>query len=162
MGRNVSNGKAAKRSAKARPGRPTKYTPARVRKICRAIADGMPIEFAAAEAGISASTFHEWQKAFPEFSESIETAKASGVHTMLRRMHRWSRHSYKATAWYLEHVHPQHFARNRIEHEHRGEVTVKSEMDLSKLSTDELRTYRDILRKGRAAEAQPTLHERRF
>lgn len=139
------------RAAKPKPvGRPTKYTPARVRKITRAIADGMPSKFAAAEAGISVDTFCTWKNLYPEFSEAVQRAEARGIHSRLRAILRSAKRGHKAAAWWLEHVHPEHFAKSRVEHSHvhSGEVAVK--MDLKKLTTEELRMYREILLKAQA------------
>lgn len=48
-------------------GRPTKYSFAVARKICKAVARGSTREAAAALAGIAPSTLHEWRNQFSEF-----------------------------------------------------------------------------------------------
>lgn len=100
-------------------GRPSKYTPKVVKVICAAIADGVPFKFAAALGGISQDTFCEWQRRFSEFSEAIERATARGVLARLEIIKAAAEGGdVKAAQWYLEHIFPEHFARNRIELKH--------------------------------------------
>ena len=65
-------------------GRPTKYTPATVRRICEAVALGVPNKHAAALAGISEETFCKWQREKIQFSESIQRAIAKGIEARLK------------------------------------------------------------------------------
>lgn len=58
-------------------GRRPKYTPERVAKICKAIADGETIARAAEIGGITVATFCEWQNTKTEFSEQVKKAKAA-------------------------------------------------------------------------------------
>ena len=111
-------------AAPRRPsGRPTKYTPETVQTISDAVADGMPFKFAAALGGISFETFCQWQRRFPEFSEAIQQALAKGVQKRLELIKAASdKGDVKAAQWWLEHVLPEHFARNRIELQHAGQV----------------------------------------
>mgnify|MGYP003347556616 CR=1 FL=1 len=55
-------------------GRPTKYTPERVKRILDAIRIGAHYVDAARAAGIHVDTFIEWRKTYPEFSEAVEEA----------------------------------------------------------------------------------------
>ena len=97
-------------------GRPTKYGPMTVSKICDAVADGLPKKYAAALGGISVDTFCEWQNRFPEFSEAVEKATASGILARLRIIKTaGEKGDVRAAQWWLEHVIPEFFARNRIE-----------------------------------------------
>lgn len=65
-------------------GRPTKYTPATVAKITRALKDGCTKEAAAACGGIGYSTLNEWEKEFPEFSEALTRAEGEAEAQMAR------------------------------------------------------------------------------
>lgn len=58
-------------------GRKAKYTPERVKKICKAIENGETNATACKIAGIHQSTFCEWQNTKPEFSEAIKRAKSA-------------------------------------------------------------------------------------
>lgn len=59
-----------------RTGRKPIYTPERVAKICKAIAEGETNATAAKIAGISTSTFCEWQNSKPDFLEAVKKAKS--------------------------------------------------------------------------------------
>jgi hypothetical protein len=113
-----------------RPGRPTKYCPEVVKIICEAISDGVPHKHAASLAGISVDTFCEWKKRFPEFSEAVQEAIASGIHQRLKLVKGAAEcGDVKAAQWWLEHVVPEHFARNRIEHAGQVGLSVEPKMD---------------------------------
>jgi len=104
-------------------GRPTKRTPATMRKICRGIADGLPNKYAAAAAGISYETFCKWQAEFPDFAGAVQQAVASGIRKRLAQIKRaGDEGDWKASAWWLEHVVPEHFALTRIQLEHIGQI----------------------------------------
>jgi hypothetical protein len=123
---------------KERGGRPTKYSPAVVRVICGAVADGTPFRFAAALGGISVGTFYEWQKQIPEFSAAIQRALARGVHERLKLVKAAAKKGdVRAAMWWLEHVLPEDFARNRIEH--AGQVGVSVKPKPSEISIERLR-----------------------
>jgi hypothetical protein len=107
----------------ARTGRRTKRTPFVTRKICRAIAAGLPFKLAAAAAGITGGTFDKWRNDFPEFNEAVETAIAAGIKSRLNRIQKAADEGdWKAAAWWLEHVCPEHFARSRVDVAHIGKV----------------------------------------
>lgn len=106
-----------------RRGRRTKYTPEVAARICEAVADGLPYKFAAALGGVSHETLCQWQRRFPEFAEAIQGAVAKGVLERLRLIKAAAeKGDVKAAQWWLEHVFPENFARNRIEHEHTGRI----------------------------------------
>ena len=107
----------------ARTGRKTKRTPFVERKICRAIADGLPFGLAAAHGGIKGVTLNMWRRKFPQFNEAIEQAIASGINRRLKQIRRaGDEGDWKASAWWLEHVVPEHYAKSRIELAHIGQV----------------------------------------
>lgn len=106
-----------------RTGRPTKRTPFVTRKICRGIAEGLPFKLAAATAGIAGETFAAWRRDFPEFNEAVERAIAAGIKSRLNQIKKaGDEGDWKASAWWLEHVVPEHFARSRIDVAHIGQV----------------------------------------
>lgn len=55
--------------------RKSKYTPARVRAIIEAKANGDTNEVAAIKGGISESQFYDWLRTKPEFSEAVKKAE---------------------------------------------------------------------------------------
>jgi len=104
-------------------GRPTKRTPATVRKICRGIAEGLPFKFAAVAAGVSEETFCKWRAEFADFNEAVQQAVASGITKRLKQIKRaGDEGDWKAAAWWLEHVVPSEYAKSRIELEHIGKI----------------------------------------
>jgi hypothetical protein len=140
-----------------RDGRPTKYSPAIVRVICDAVADGTPFRFAAALGGISAGTFYDWQKRFPEFSDAIQRALAKGVRERLKVVKVAAKKGdVRAAQWWLEHVLPEDFARTRVEH--AGQVGVSVEQ---KISEDQLKRMREAYEKRVRAKMEfEAAHER--
>ena len=61
---------------KVKMGRPSDYTPATVESLLRFVAAGLPLERAAAGAGINADTLYEWKKTFSDFSECVAHAES--------------------------------------------------------------------------------------
>lgn len=107
---------------KAKRGRPTKFSQAVVDTICSAISEGMPFAHAAAIGGITFQTFSEWRKEKPSFSDAIDHAKAEGIQARLRLiLSAAGRGDVSAARWWLEHVVPEHFAKNRVDHKHQIE-----------------------------------------
>jgi len=87
-----------------RIGRPTKYSSAVAEKICQSVAEGCSREAAAALAGVSPSTLHEWRNKFPEFSDGLEKADArfeAACVASIRKAGR-SKRNWPANAWLLE------------------------------------------------------------
>ncbi|MEI6715153.1 MAG: hypothetical protein WCO60_15445 [Verrucomicrobiota bacterium] len=114
------------RELRRKSGRPTKYNAVTVKRICAAIAKGMPFVRAAASGGISQDTFCTWRNIHPEFSEAIEQAVSKGMETNLGIIQNAAKKGDVGSAkWLLEHVHPEHFARNRMEVKHEVEGHLK-------------------------------------
>ena len=61
---------------KVKMGRPSDYTPATVESLLRFVAAGLPLERAAAGAGVNADTLYEWKKTFSDFSECVAHAES--------------------------------------------------------------------------------------
>ena len=61
---------------KVKMGRPSDYTPATVESLLRFVAAGLPLERAAAGAGITKDTLYQWKKLFPDFSDCIAHAES--------------------------------------------------------------------------------------
>lgn len=101
-------------------GRPSKFTPETRKLILKLIRRGMPLTHAAHAVGMSFPTFQNHRHANPDFDSEIEEARARGIAARLRVIHD-ATHSadesvrLRAATWFLEHVAPEHFARNRVE-----------------------------------------------
>ena len=98
-----------------RLGRPSKFSGDIVAVICRNIAGGLPLEYAAALAGISHETFHAWRRKYPAFRADVERAIAQGTEERLKTIREAAKTDWRASAWWLEHILPEKFARNRLE-----------------------------------------------
>jgi hypothetical protein len=76
----------------------------------------MPLGLAAKAAGVSSETFAQWRRKHPRFAELVQQAIAKGADEHLRRIEKAAEAGdWRASAWYLERILPQHFARNRVE-----------------------------------------------
>src|SRR5215469_16436966 len=85
-------------------GRPSKQTPATVRKICSAFAMGLNDEEAALFAGISDVTLTLWRRD-PVFLERIKRAIVQRLYKRLQRIESGCE-GWQGTAWVCERLHP--------------------------------------------------------
>lgn len=86
----------------------SKYTPEIVEEICGYIEDGLLQKDAAVLAGISVSTFHEWDNKHSEFSEALIAAKLRGKAHHIKKIKKADQ--WQSSAWYLERKFPDEFA----------------------------------------------------
>lgn len=126
-----------------------------------------------AAAGVSKDTFYRWlnqgsahrkdrasgakltqdKARLADFSDVIEKATAEAELGDLATIKQASASNWQAAAWRLERRHPTKYG-NRMRTEVSGPdggpivQEVKTDMDLSKLTVDELKAYRAILAKG--------------
>ena len=56
-------------------GRPTKFNEESLKRLCSAIADGMPIKGACVVAGIGVTTLNEWRERHPDLQERLSDAR---------------------------------------------------------------------------------------
>lgn len=63
--------------------RPTSLTPAVQARIVKALRDGNSRKVAATFGGVAASTFYEWMKTFPVFSDAVEQAEDEAERRMV-------------------------------------------------------------------------------
>jgi hypothetical protein len=102
--------------AAVRAGRPSKFTPATIKRILRCLYRGMPLRLAAQAASISTQGLINHRRANPRFEDAVQKAIARGVEVRLKKIEQASdAGDWRAAAWLLEHCQPQHFARNRLE-----------------------------------------------
>lgn len=103
-------------------GRPVKLTDSVTNRICEIIRAGGYVETAAAVAGISKATYHDWIKRgdpagvkaadapFRDFRDKVEQAKAEGEATLVTRLAIAAQKDWKAAAWMLERQYPDRWA----------------------------------------------------
>lgn len=72
-------GKRVRIDKKNKQGRPTKYTPERVKNVLSVLEVGLGFRTAAAFAGITPQTINNWQKKYPEFDRRVKQAQARFV-----------------------------------------------------------------------------------
>ena len=103
-----------------RTGRPSKLTPATVKRILRSVERGMPLVHAANTAGMTFQTLSTHRSKNPAFADAIAQAISKGIDRRLKVVEQALNSPDEAirlrsACWFLEHTAPQHFARNRIE-----------------------------------------------
>lgn len=112
--------RAAKPKPKAQPkpkaekhpgGRPSKYTPEVVERICYSLSQGNTRTTAATCAGVSRDTFHHWMHEFSDFSDAIKRAEEQAVEHYVNVIHAASGQTWQAAAWYLERRRPADFSK---------------------------------------------------
>ena len=86
----------------------SKYTPEIVKEICGYIEDGLLQKDAQVLAGISKSTFHQWEKDHSDFSDALIAAKTRGKAHHIKKIKKADQ--WQSSAWYLERKFPDEFA----------------------------------------------------
>jgi hypothetical protein len=64
---------------------------------------------------VSPQTFRNWRNEDEAFRAAIEEAVALGMNSNLKRIADSAATDWRAAAWCLEHMHPEHFAKSRVE-----------------------------------------------
>lgn len=83
--------------------RPTKYTPATVKKITDALAAGNTRKASCLYAGIDQKTFETWVKRYSDFSEAVENAESRAEVGHVANIAQAARKgNWTASAWWLE------------------------------------------------------------
>ena len=89
----------------------TKYSESRVKKVCKAISEGLTYQDAAALAGINRHTLANWRKTYPDFEDALEQAEAAFVEHHIHNIEAAADSGkWQASAWLLERRHPESFA----------------------------------------------------
>lgn len=96
--------------------RPTKYTPETVQKLTQAIELGATYELAASYAGISYTTFNDWNQHKPQFAQAIKEAEGRAAVKWLAKIEAAAAKSWQAAAWKLERRYPDKYGRTIQDH----------------------------------------------
>lgn len=112
---------------------------------------GCSILDAADVLGISRNTIKNHKREDDKFCKGVNHAIASGKKRLIQKVGKSK--PWQAAAWMLERKWGAEFGRKDVvKNEHAGKITVE-QTDLERLSTDDLRKYREILAK---ASSQPS------
>jgi transposase len=146
----------------AKRGRPTKFTPDRIKTILGALREGNYRDTAAEGAGISYDTLRNWEKKgalekkgkYFEFFESIKRAEAEGELLHIRRINRAGEEgNWQADAWKLERKYPAKWGRkDATKLELSGEVKT--------INTEQFQQLQNAIVKSLDPTARAKLSER--
>jgi hypothetical protein len=127
---------AVKKNLKAdeRPGRgrPSKYTPEIIERICYSLSQGNTRTTAAICAGISKETFYQYLNEFPDFSDAIKRAEEQAIEHYVNVIHAASGQTWQAAAWYLERRRPADFSK-----QDKVDITTNGK-DINGMSVEEM------------------------
>jgi len=113
-------------------GRPSKYTPEVVNKICQFLQAGNTRRASCLCAGISEDTFANWMNSFTDFSDSVKKAEAEAEARNVAIINLASKENWQASAWWLERRRREDFSRSE-----KIDLTTSSK-DVNKMTTQEL------------------------
>jgi hypothetical protein len=94
-----------------RTGRPQIFDNVKQQVYLRLLAGGYSPREAARHVGVSASTVREKKRTSPAFNKAYDEAKAQAIPTLLETIHSAGQRSWRASAWLLERLRPNHFGR---------------------------------------------------
>ena len=90
------------RNGKLIGGCPTKYTPTTVRRLLKAISDGLTITQACKVAGIGYTTLYGWYSSHPELEPKLEAARENARQKALSTIKKASLDDWRAAESYLK------------------------------------------------------------
>lgn len=121
---------------KTSPRKPYKATPATIKIILDAIADGLTQRDASTLAGISEDTLSLWKRDNSDFSEQIRQKEIECKRKHIKNIERASEKSWQASAWWLERKYKAEFSQ-RIESQEISDE-LRESMERSKKMFDEI------------------------
>jgi hypothetical protein len=92
-----------------RAGRPTKYSPEVVERLCLALSDGMPIKGACIVAGISVTTLGEWREKYPELEPRLTEAREFARQKALQAIKNAGERDWRAHSEWLKLSYPSDY-----------------------------------------------------
>ncbi len=137
----------------------TKCTPEMIDRIVKLIRAGNYAQIAAACVGIASSTFYEWltrggrgEEPYRALAEAVEKAKAEDEAGTTAEIRRHGQTHWQALAWMQERKYNKRWGRRdslEITGDEDRPVHMNTKIDLSKLSTEELRMLKTLREKAR-------------
>jgi transposase len=92
-------------------GRPTKRTPAVIKKLFDAIKEGVPFKLACMYAGITYECFLNWRQKDPDFDRQVDELVAKPAIDLFKVIREQAPETWQAGAWALERRFPEMFAK---------------------------------------------------
>lgn len=145
-------------------GAPLLLTPEMQDRIVALVRSGNYIDTATRIAGISKETFYSWcrrghkgEQPFKNFLVAVERAAAESEAINVGLIERAATKQWQAAAWYLERRYPKKFGRSdklALSNDPENPLTDAKgdQMDLTKLSIEELKLMRALREKARVVE----------
>jgi hypothetical protein len=97
-------------------GRPSKFTEETRARLVQLVARGLPFIHACSAVGITLQSFITYRNNHDDFREEIERAVSAAIEKRLKIIEAAAdAGDVNSAKWLLEHLHPQFYARNRIE-----------------------------------------------
>jgi len=96
------------------PGSKTIRTEATSRRLIRAASVGNTNRTAALAAGISERAFYSWLSEDAEFADAYACARAQGQEELVGQIRLASMADWKAAAWLLERMDPEHWSKQEV------------------------------------------------
>jgi hypothetical protein len=125
---NVNMSKNGQRPSRT-PGRPSKYSEAIVKRLCEALADGMPIKGACVVAGIGVTTLAGWREKRPDIEERMDEAREVARQKALQAIKAAGEKDWRAWAEWLRLTFPADYrgSGNKVEVQQAVQVQVSPE-----------------------------------
>jgi CRP-like cAMP-binding protein len=115
----------------SRVGRPTKYSEETVARLCKALAQGLPIRGACVVAGIGVTTLAEWREQHPGLEEQMNQAREAARQKALQSIQAAGEKDWRANAEWLKLAFPADYRGNANRIEVTANACVSSGMVLT-------------------------------
>ncbi len=137
-----------------------KYSPKMVEKIAGYIRLGMRNIDAARLAGVDETTFYDWKRSKPQFSQALKESEDQGEASNLAVIQKAKNKQWTAAAWLLERRHPDKYSSRRELTGPGGKpipVAQTTRHDVKGLSKDQLKALAKLKTESKpsAAESKP-------
>lgn len=117
----------------ARRGAKGKYTPEKVKEICKTLETGMSNRDACILNDITEETFYTWIETHPEFSEAVKKAHSKNKQRSVLLIQKAAEQTWQAAAWWLERKYKDEYAkREEITGKEGNPLYDKVEIELKK------------------------------
>lgn len=126
-------------------GRPSKFTPAVVQRLCDCVKDGLSFKAACKAACISQETFRLWREEHPELVEVIEEAREVGRREALRSIKAAGEKDWRAHAEWLRLSFPEDY---RVRPDHITQAVQLNQTSQNHISVERQREMQERHRRA--------------